>query len=92
VQDIQPPVETALLMTPPAVSVAVAADCVTAGVKQVWFYRAVGVGALNGEALEQCRARNVRVIPGECPMMFLSGGLAHRLHGWVKRIRGTYPK
>jgi len=91
VQDIEPPVETVLVMTPAAVSIDVAGDCVAAGIKQVWFYRAAGNGSLNGEAIEHCRSNGVAVIPGECPMMFLSHGLVHRIHGWVKKIRGTYP-
>ena len=92
VQDIEPPVEAVLLMTAPAVSAAVACDCVAAGVKQVWFYRAGGAGALHGDAIETCRANGIGVIPGECPLMFLQGaGPIHRIHGWVKKIRGTYP-
>src|SRR5579883_3317197 len=45
VQDIQPAVENALLMTSPAVSNIIVQDCAAAGVKRVWLYRARGKGA-----------------------------------------------
>jgi predicted CoA-binding protein len=92
VQDIQPPVDAALLMTPASVSGTVAADCVAAGLSLVWFYQAAGSGASSGSAIDQCLASGLRVIPGECPMMFLPGtGAIHRFHGWIRKIAGTYP-
>ena len=39
VQDIQPPVDTALLMTPPAVTDEVVQDCADAGIRRIWLYR-----------------------------------------------------
>jgi predicted CoA-binding protein len=93
VQDVQPPADAVLLMTSSAVSGAVVPDCVAAGAKLIWFYRATGAGAVNDSALDYCREHGVRVIPGECPMMFLPGtGPIHRFHVWVWKIRGEYPK
>ena len=40
VQDIEPPVDGALLMTTPEVTDAVIADCDAAGIRRVWMYRA----------------------------------------------------
>jgi uncharacterized protein len=92
-QDIQPLVDTALLMTSPGVTATVAMDCIAAGVKRVWFYRGAGTRAMNEQAIEHCRGAGLRVIPGECPMMFLANaGVVHRFHGWVKKVRGTYPR
>jgi len=93
VQEIQPPVENVLLMTKPAVTYALVRDCAAAGVKRVWMYRAGGDGAVQPDAVTFCREHGIEVIPGECPFMFLPGGAwYHRAHGWVRRIRGTYPK
>jgi uncharacterized protein len=93
VQDIQPPVDGVLLMTPPAVSEAVVQDCAEAGIKRVWLYRASGRGAVSDQAVRFCEASGISVVPGECPMMFLPGGaLIHRLHGLVRKIAGSYPK
>src|ERR1043165_1481226 len=90
VQEIDPPVDAALLMTPAPAPPAAAADCVAAGVQHVWFYRGAGTGSVSAAAVEHCRANGLSVIPGECPFMFLPGAtLVHRFHGWVKKIRGT---
>jgi len=43
VQEIQPPVEAALLMTSPDVTDEVVHDCAEAGIRRVWMYRAGGV-------------------------------------------------
>jgi predicted CoA-binding protein len=93
VQDISPPVDGVLLMTPPAVTDTVVRDCAAAGIQRVWMYRATGKGAVSPEAVEFCESHGMSVIPGECPFMFLPGGAwLHRFHGMVKKIAGAYPR
>lgn len=93
VQDIQPPVTAALLMTCPEVTESVVSDCAAAGIRQVWMYRAGGRGAVSPKAIAFCRAHGIEVIPGQCPFMFLSGaGGIHRFHGLVRKITGRYPR
>jgi len=91
-QDIQPRVEAALLMTSPAITDTVVADCAAAGVRLVWMYRAAGKGAVSPKAISFCQDRGIEVVPGQCPFMFLpaAGGI-HRLHGFVRKITGRYP-
>ena len=92
-RDVQPPVDSVLLMTSPAVTNLVVRECVEAGVKRVWFYSASGAGAATDNALEICEANGIRTVPGECPFMFLDGSSwFHRVHGLVKRITGAYPR
>jgi predicted CoA-binding protein len=93
VQDIEPPVEAALLMTSPEGTDAVVSDCAEAGIRRIWMYRAAGRGAVSDQAVQFCREHGIRVVAGECPLMFLprSGGI-HRLHGFLRRITGRYPK
>jgi predicted CoA-binding protein len=92
-RDIQPPVESVLLMTSPTVTNLLVRECVEAGIKRVWFYRAAGQGAITDSALEICEANGIRTVPGECPFMFLGGTpWFHRLHGLVKKIMGAYPR
>lgn len=92
-RDVQPPVDSVLVMTSPAVTGAVVDECLETGVKRVWMYRAAGTGAVNAQAVAKCDAAGVDVIPGECPMMFLrDASWFHRLHGVVKKIAGSYPK
>lgn len=91
-QQIDPPVDTVLLMTSPGVTNQVVRDCAAAGVKRVWMYRAGGKGAVSDEAVQFCASNGIAVIPGECPLMFLNGsGWFHRFHGLIKRITGAYP-
>ena len=93
VRDIQPPVDSVLLMTSAKVSSAVVQECLEAGVKRVWFYRAGAQGALNEGALQICEQNGIRTIPGECPFMFFDGTQwFHRFHGLVKKITGSYPQ
>jgi uncharacterized protein len=91
-QDIDPPVGAALLMTPPEVIDKVISDCAEAGIRLVWMYRAAGKGAVSPRAVAFCQERGIRLVPGECPFMFLAGaGAIHRLHGFVRKITGRYP-
>ena len=50
-QDVSPPVDGALLLTSPAVSVRVVHDCAEAGVKRVWLHRGAGHGAVSDAAI-----------------------------------------
>ena len=91
-QDVQPPVDGALLMTSPSASETVVQECASAGIKRVWMYRASGDGAVSQQAVRFCEAHNISIIPGECPLMFFPhGAWFHRLHGVVNRIIGRYP-
>jgi predicted CoA-binding protein len=90
---IQPPVDSALFMTPPSVTRVLAEACAEAGIRRVWMYRGASGGAVDGAAVASCAMQGISVIPGECPLMFLSGASwIHRLHGLLKRMRGTYPR
>lgn len=97
VQDIQPPVEAAILMTSPAVTEAVVRECAEAGIKHLWMYRAGGKGetggAVSASAIKFCQEHGIDVIPGECPYMFLPNvGFGHRVHGFIRKITGHYPQ
>lgn len=93
VQDIEPPVSAALLMTSPEVTESVVADCAEAGVRQVWMYRAGGNGAVSAKAISYCQEHGIEVIPGECPFMFLPGaGGVHSFHGFFRKITGRFPR
>jgi predicted CoA-binding protein len=93
VQDIQPPVEAALLMTSPEATETVVSDCAEAGIRRVWMYRAGGKGAVSAKAVAFCRERGMQLVPGQCPFMFLPDAAGvHRLHGFVRKIMGRYPR
>lgn len=91
-QDVQPPVDAAILMTSPAATEAVVRDCAEAHIFLVWMYSAGGQGATSPKAIEFCRAHGIEVVPGECPYMFLPNGGFHRIHGFIRKITGSYPR
>jgi predicted CoA-binding protein len=85
---VEPPVEAALLLVPPAQAEAVVRDCLGAGVHRIWFHRGSGKGSASPEAISLCRSGGVEPVLDLCPMMALPGAAwPHRLHGWW-RSRG----
>jgi predicted CoA-binding protein len=79
-------------MTTPTVTDDVVRQCAHLGIPRVWMYRAAGDGAVSPQAVEFCEEHGIKVVPGECPYMFLEqGGWFHRLHGLINRISGKYP-
>lgn len=95
VQDIQPPVEGVVIMTPPNVTEEVVRDCAAAGVEHVWMHKGAGggQGAVSREAVAYCEAHGMDVVDGHCPYMFLPGTpFFHGLHAFGKKITGSYPR
>ena len=93
VQDIEPAVDAALLMTSPQVTDTVVQDCAEAGIHRVWMYRGGGQGAVSATAIEFCQQHGISVVPGECPYMFLpQSGSIHSFHGFLRKIFGRYPR
>ena len=85
VQEIAPPVQAALLMTPPKTTEQVVRDCVVAGVTRIWMHRGGGRGAVSAAAVDFCCDNGMRVVAGFCPFMFLpNAGWVHRVHGWFR--------
>ena len=92
IQDVQPPVTAALIMTSPSATDSVVRDCAEAGVQRVWLHRATGQGSVTPTAVAFCRDHGIQFVAGECPFMFLpAAGAIHRFHGFVRRITGHYP-
>ena len=92
VGDVTPPVEAALLLTPPSATDQVVRECADAGVKKVWMHRGGGSGAVSPGAVAFCRERGIEVVDGECPFMFLPGtDWFHGVHRFFKRLGGRLP-
>jgi predicted CoA-binding protein len=88
---IRPTPDGVLLMVPPQITESVVRECAAAGIRRVWMYRAAGVGAVSEEAVRFCNENDISVVAGECPYMFLKGNGLHAVHGWWRKITGTYP-
>ncbi len=92
VGEVQPRVEAAFLMTPPAATEQVVRECAEAGVKRLWMHRGAGQGAVSPEAVALCRERGIEVVDGECPFMFLpDAGWFHGVHRFFRRLGGRLP-
>jgi uncharacterized protein len=94
VQDVQPPVEGVVVMTPASATEQVVRDCDTAGVKHVWLHKGAGggAGAVSKGAVEYCEQHGMDVVAGFCPYMFLPGTpFFHGLHRGWKKLTGSYP-
>lgn len=92
VQEIDPPVQGALIMTAPHDTEHVVRDCAEAGVSRVWMHRGGGQGAVSQAAAEFCRQKGIGLVEGYCPYMFLSASpWFHRLHGAILKMLGRYP-
>ncbi len=90
VQDVQPGVAAALVFTAPEDTEQAVRDCAAAGVRQVWLRR--GAREL-AEAVSLCEEKGIRVIAGQCPLMFLpEAGFVHRFHGHIAWVFGQYPR
>ncbi len=93
VQDITPPVDGVVIMTPPRITDQVVRDCAEAGVKHIWMHRGGGVGAVSKDAVTYAESQGMDVVEGFCPFMFLPGtNVLHKVHGFGKKITGSYPK
>jgi hypothetical protein len=61
-------------------------------VKRVWLHRGGGPGAVSPAAVAACQETGMKVVAGECPFMFLCGSsFPHNIHGWIKKLTGSYP-
>ena len=95
VQEIQPPVEGVLVMTPASATAAVVRDCVEAGIGHVWMHKGAGggAGAVDPAAVALCNEHGIELVAGQCPFMFLPGTpFFHGLHGFFRKMTGGYPK
>jgi predicted CoA-binding protein len=91
-QDVSPPADAALLMTPPGRTEAVLRDCVAAGIRRVWLHRGVGPGAATPAALALCAETGIEVVQGLCPFMALPGAaFPHRMHHFFRRMARAAP-
>jgi uncharacterized protein len=87
------PVKSALLMTTRKVTDHVVKECASAGIDLVWVYGTSGPKQVSTHTLRICEQHGLGVIPGYCPYMFLgNAAFYHRLHGFICKVTGQYPK
>jgi uncharacterized protein len=92
VQEINPPVEGALVLTASRDTEQVVRDCAEAGIRHVWMHRSGGEGSVSKAAVAFCRENGIHLVEGYCPFMFLTDTpFFHRVHGFLLKVTGGYP-
>jgi len=92
VGEIEPPVEAVLLMTPAEATEKIVEECAQAGIQWVWMYGPGSAAKISEKAVAYCKEHGMEVIAGECPFMFFQKNGWHRIHGWLQKMAGKYPK
>jgi predicted CoA-binding protein len=82
-------VAAAVLVIQPSETEKVAATLGQSRIRQVWMQP----GSESIKAVQSCREQGIKVVYGECLLMFLEpAAISHRLHRCLKRLWGTLPR
>ena len=93
ISDVSPLPDGALIVTAAESCEPRVRECLDAGVKRIWVRGMPGTKSVSKEVVSLCAERNVSLIEGYCPLMFLPGTLFfHRIHGFFSRLAGRYPR
>ena len=78
----------AIVMVAAPASVEVVRQVAARGIPRVWLFRGAGPGASSADAIATARDLGLEVVPGACPLMFLTptSGI-HRIHRGIRRLR-----
>jgi len=86
-------VDGAVIVTRPETTARIVRDCDAAGVRRVWMHESMVKGSsVSSDAVAYCRAHDISVIAGGCPMMYGDGvDFGHACMRWVLRLTGKLP-
>jgi predicted CoA-binding protein len=79
----------AVLVIPPAVTEEVVREIAQAGIRRVWMQQ----GSESPAAIAFCNEKGIRVVHGQCILMFLDpAAFFHRAHRWIRQVLGKLPR
>ncbi len=85
--------EGVVIVTKPEVTDEIVRECLEVGIKNVWMHNGMGGTSISENAIAFCRENEINVIPGGCPMMFVSNAdFGHRFMRWFQNLTGKLPK
>ena len=88
-EELPEPVGGAVIVVKPRETEKTVKLAVEAGIKNIWIQQ----GAESDQAIDYCRTHNVNVVYGECIMMFAEPlAFFHKLHRWIWKMLGKYPR
>lgn len=86
-------VDAVVIGTAPKRAGSIVRECKELGVTRVWMHGGPAETSVSPEAVEYCRANDMTVIPGGCPLMYgPTADLGHRCLRWYLERRGVIPK
>ena len=89
VRDLPRPTDGIVVVVPPAQTEIVVQDAAEAGIERIWIQQ----GAGSEKALRFCEERGLKVIHGECILMFADPkAFHHKLHRWIWGLFGKLPR
>jgi len=93
VKSIPGGVDGVVIVTRPELTERIVHDCVEAGVRRVWMHRSVNkASSVSPAAVEYCKAHDVSVIAGACPMMYGDNvDFGHTCMRWILKVSGGQP-
>jgi uncharacterized protein len=87
--ELPEPVGGVLVVVPPAQTEQIVRDAAAAGIQRVWMQQ----GAESPTAIKFCEENNIRVVHGECILMFAEpAAWFHRAHRSVWKLLGKLPR
>lgn len=87
--------EGVVIVTKPEATNQIVKDCAELGIKNVWMHKGIDskTASISDEAVKFCHENNITVIPGACPMMYIShADIGHKMMRWMKNLTGSLPE
>jgi predicted CoA-binding protein len=89
VEDLPQEVTAVVTVVPPAQTERVVPACARRGVTSVWMQP----GSSSKAAVDAATAAGMTVVDGQCILMFLEPVKSvHRVHRWINKVVGAYPR
>jgi len=85
------PIDGVLVMVHRDQSTQIVRDCVERGIARVWLFRGLGgASAVSHDAIALCRANDISLVAGACPLMFLEPVAGfHKFHRAMRHLNGS---
>lgn len=88
-KDLPEQVDGVIIVVPPSQTEKVVQDVADLKIEHVWMQQ----GSESEKAIQYCKDNNISVVAGECILMFAEPVKSlHRIHRFVWKIIGKYPK
>lgn len=86
-------VDAVMIITRPEVTEQIVRDCADAKVGHVWMHQSMAKStSVSPAAVAFCKAHDIDVIAGACPMMFGPGAdIGHTCIRWMLKLAGRLP-